>query len=408
MILFNSMGKKPEEFKSREPGKVKIFTCGPSVYQRAHIGNYRTFLYEDTVVRYLEYKGYEVRRAMNFTDIEDKAVSEAVKTNRNVFEQTEPAKNQFFKDLELLNIKKPLMAMASTSVDEAIKIIGILLDKGYAYNYKGDIFFDPLKFKDFGKLYGLDKSRWPKKRIRYKLDTYPGMRWNLGDFILWHKANTESSEAEAVWESPWGPGRPSWNVEDPAMIMQTLGDQVDINCGGIDNIIRHHDYNIAVMESAFGKTYANYYMHGAHLYVDGKKMSKSLGNIYYPGDLVAKGYSGEEVRFFLTAVKHYRKKLNFTDKAFDEAVQKLRLLRSLIAATLRTESAGKTGLAGRLRGAFEKAMDNDLAVAAAVDALIKELKAGPASHTEERREIKEVLEKIDGVLQFALAAADKK
>jgi len=398
------MGKQLQQFNSREAGKVKVFTCGPSVYLRAHLGNYRTFLYEDILVRYLEYKGYEVTRAMNFTDIEDKAVEAANQAGLNVFAQTEPAKEQFLKDLQLLKAKKPIIINASDSINEIIKLIEILLAKGVAYNDKGSIFFDPLKFEQFGKLYGREKlmARWPKKRMQYKLDTYPGMRWNLGDFILWHKANNKNSAAAAVWDSPWGKGRPSWNVEDPAIIKQALGEQVDINCGGIDNIIRHHDYNIAIMEAASGKTYANFYLHGAHLYIDDKKMSKSLGNIYYPEDVVKQGYSGEDIRYFLTAVKHYRQRLNFTKANFAEAGSNLKNFKTLIKEALSNKSNQPSGLAGKLELAFSQNMDNDLAVAKAIKAMTLTLKQNKTIAANEEAKVITTLNKINTVLQLDL------
>ena len=185
--LYNSMGKQLQVFHPVNPEVVNIFTCGPSVYQRAHIGNFRTFTFEDVLVRYLEYSGCKVRRGMNFTDIEDKAVLEAEKRHTTVKRLTEENIKSFLDEMFLLKIKKPdYLPRASRSVDEAVKIIKGLVACGAAYWHRGDVYFDPLKFKGFGKIYGLDMSRWPKTKRRFSKDTYPGMRWNLGDFILWH------------------------------------------------------------------------------------------------------------------------------------------------------------------------------------------------------------------------------
>ena len=176
---------------------------------------------------------------------------------------------------------------SSTSVEQAVYLIRKLLEKGCAYRHKGDIFFDPLKFEGFGKLFRLDMSKWPKTRKRFKQDTYPGRRWNLGDFILWHGCRKGD---KVCWDTEIGRGRPSWNIQDPAMISETMGYSLDIFCGGIDNLYRHHDYNIAVMESVSGKELSRYWLHGQHVLVGGKKMSKSLHNIVYPEDLLAQGF----------------------------------------------------------------------------------------------------------------------
>ena len=187
LTLYNTLTRKKEEFKPREKGKVKIFTCGPSLYQRPHLGNYRTFLYEDILVRYLEYLGYDVERVLNFTDIEDKAVKVAEAEGMDIAELTERVANTFYEEAELLRIKPPTHnPRSSTSVDQAVFLIKELLKNEIAYWHDGDVFFDPLKFPEFGRLFGLDMSRWPKEKKRFKKDTYPGMRWNMGDFVLWH------------------------------------------------------------------------------------------------------------------------------------------------------------------------------------------------------------------------------
>jgi cysteinyl-tRNA synthetase len=183
--LFNTFGKKIETFKPVNPDQVSIFTCGPSVYQRPHIGNMRTFLFEDLLVRYLEYLGYNVKRGMNLTDVEDKAISEAKKEHLSVQKLTDRNIKMFVGEMKLLKVKVPdLLPRASDHVDQAVRIILDLLERGMAYWYRGNIYFDPLKYQGFGKLFGLDMSRWPKSRKRFHKDTYPGIQWNLGDFIL--------------------------------------------------------------------------------------------------------------------------------------------------------------------------------------------------------------------------------
>lgn len=348
------MSRTKETFRPRADHEVKIFTCGPSIYRRPHIGNYRTFLYEDILVRYLLYKGYKVNRVINFTDVEDKTISEAIDRQKKISEVTNEVAAHFYSETKLLRIKTPAkIPTSATSVNQAAKIIKILIDKGFAYWYEGDVFFDPLKKKDFGKLYRLDMKNWPKKKVRFKHDTYNGNRWNRGDFILWHGYKEGDI---AFWDTEIGKGRPSWNIQDPAMITENLGNEVDINCGGIDNIYRHHDYNIAIMEALSGTTYANYYLHGEHLIVDGKKMSKSAGNIFYPDELIAgEGVRPEHLRFFLTATKHYRKKLNFTKEHFSKQSAHLDEVRALIAqltggAATRAGAASPTREAARVGG----------------------------------------------------------
>jgi cysteinyl-tRNA synthetase len=407
-MLYNSMSRSKEVFRPREDRRVKVFTCGPSTYRRPHVGNYRTFLYEDVLVRYLEYKGYEVQRVINFTDVEDKMLEEAVQEGRRPQAIAAEVGRRFLRETSRLRVKLPAqIARASESVPQAVSLIQRLLDQGVAYWYRGNVFFDPLKVKDFGKLYRLDMTRWPKRKVRFKKDTYNGLRWNRGDFILWHGYNNGDL---SVWDTAIGKGRPSWNIQDPAMITEHLGEQVDINCGGIDNIYRHHDYNIAIMEALSGKRYANYYLHGAHLYVDGKPMSKSRGNIVYLEELEAKGYRPYHVRFFLIYA-HYRQRLNLTEARIDRAARQLDGLRSLVAE-LRAgggRGAGDLRLArllARLPEEFERGMDDDLNVGAAVNALsalLREIRDSfhplpPAAA--ERLEAE--LARIDGVLQVLL------
>jgi len=371
LMLTNSLTRKLEKFQSNEPKKVKMWTCGPSIYLLPHIGNYRTFLYEDILNRYLEYLGYDVERALNVTDIEDKAIAEAEKERVTLKELTEDNTKVFLDELQKLGAKMPThFTKSSLSVEEAVKIIEALLKKSYAYWYHDNVYFDPLKFKDFGKLYGLNMKRWPKEKRRFHKDTYPGNRWNLGDFILWHGYH----EGEKVyWQTSLGKGRPAWNIQDPAMVSQTLGYKVDIYCGGVDNLIRHHDYVKAIMESLTDERFAYYWLHGEHLFVDGKKMSKSRGNIIYPKDLVERGCQWQHIRFFLIN-GYYRKRLNYTHKKFEKACNRLHVFKEMVKKLQSVKTTGKSNgktkrLVARLKRDFEEQMDNDLHVKKAFDAL---------------------------------------
>ncbi|MGD0400703.1 MAG: class I tRNA ligase family protein [Syntrophobacteraceae bacterium] len=411
--LYNTMTRQKEPFRpenGRARGVVRMFSCGPSIYSPPHIGNYRTFIWEDLLQRYLEYQGYEVKRVINLTDIEDKAVEEAQEHGLPVGELTGAIAGRFIEEARLLRIKLPeRIPRSSTSVQQAVYLIRKLIEKGYAYRYKADIFFDPLKFKDFGKLFRLDMSKWPKTRKRFKRDTYPGLRWNLGDFILWH--GCEAGD-EVCWDTEIGRGRPSWNVQDPAMISETLGYCLDIFCGGIDNLYRHHDYNIAVMESVSGKELARYWLHGQHVLVDAKKMSKSLHNIVYPGNLIEQGFSWEQIRFYLLS-RQYRKKLNLSMDGVRAASSKLDALRAMTRdLSIPGEKTERiidnetvSSLTEDLTASFDAGMNDDLDTPSALEGLFGAVQRLHFLHkigrigTEQTRTIEERLRKADSVLQ---------
>jgi cysteinyl-tRNA synthetase len=407
--LYNTLTQKTEPFQPREDKQVKMYTCGPSTYQPAHIGNYRTFLFEDIVQRYLEYLGYKVTRLITLTDVEDKAIQQAKKEGITVEELSSKNEKIFFADFKLLRIKTPDYSVrASTAVDQAAALISKLVDCGIAYHYcyKGEnnVYFDPLKFKGFGKLAHLDMNKWPKKRRRFHKDTYPGTPWNMGDFILWHGC----PQSDICYRTPIGTGRPAWNIQDAAIVTKNLGFEIDVACGGIDNLVRHHDYNIAIAEAVSGKQFSRFWLHGAHLYVDGEKMSKSKGNVYYPKDLAAKGYSGEQVRFFLI-YGCYRETLDFTFEKFDAAAKRLANLRRMILEMQKTkpsasaESEKARELSGKIVTVFEEAMNDSLDVKKAFDSLceiVAELyglreKIG----VKDKEELTENLRRVDSVLQ---------
>lgn len=409
--LYNTMTRSVEEFVPGSPGKTSIFTCGPSTYLRPHIGNYRTFLYEDIVVRYLAYLGFDVRRVINFTDVEDKTIVEAENQGRNVADITNEVHRHFFEETELLRIRlPPEIPRSSTSVDQAVEIIQALLESEHAYWFEGDVFFNPLSFDGFGKLYRLDMSTWPTSKVRFKKDTYNGNRWNRGDFILWHGHKNDNQNV-IYWESDIGKGRPAWNIQDPAMILQQIGTQIDINCGGIDNIYRHHDYNIAVMESYSGKRFAKYYMHGAHLIVDGSRMSKSRRNILYPEDVVDREFTYSHLRFFLTH-SHYRKQLNFTRARFRDSAKRLGSVKSRLERILASTSQNATTphsvnqIVDEIEPVFQSHMNNDLRLGDAFEAFATQLSTiedetqGVGISNATRDRINSVVSRIDDVFGF--------
>jgi cysteinyl-tRNA synthetase len=410
LCLYNTLTRKTDQFKPLEDMLVKMYTCGPSTYQRAHIGNYRTFLYEDILQRYLEYLGYTVTRLITLTDVEDKAIAEAKKEQLSVEELTQRNEIVFFRDFELLKIKVPdYTVRASTVVDQSATLIRTLVEKGYAYWHRHEgaenAYFDPLKFKGFGKLAHLDMSKWPRKKRRFHLDTYPGTPWNRGDFVLWHGCKKGES---VCWDTEIGRGRPAWNIQDAAMVTKHLGFAIDVACGGIDNLVRHHDYTLAVAEAVSGKAFARFWLHGVHLLVDGKKMSKSRGNVYYPADLMAKGFREDHVRFFLI-YGQYREKLNFTWEKLAETSRKLDAFKGMVEDLEKAGAVNSSGTAKRLAvrivSSFEACMDDDLGVKAAFDELfsvvsaLHEVKKQGKLGSEDAKAAVANLKKVDSVLQ---------
>jgi cysteinyl-tRNA synthetase len=399
--LFNTFGKHIETFQPVHKETVTVFTCGPSVYQHSHIGNFRTFLFEDIVVRYLEHLGYQVERGMNITDIEDKAIKEAENRGTSVKALADQNIETFLKEIGGLRIKNPdFLPRASEAIDRAVEIIERLVDLKIAYWHDGNCYFDPLNYPGFGELYGLDMQKWPKHKKRFHKDTYPGMRWNRGDFVLWHGYQEGDRE---YWDTRIGKGRPAWNIQDPSMISQHFDETLSIYCGGIDNLIRHHDYTRAVLESIRPYPMAKYWLHCHHLHVDGKKMSKSIGNILYTDNLLEKGYDLSEIRFFLI-YGHYRKKLNYSDKHMESVTKRLRRFKEQVkkieniadhTTDADTESARK------INDAFQERMDDDLDVKGAFDKvadLVSRIDTQNLSPTEASRIIK-ALKEVDEVLQ---------
>jgi len=401
--LYNSMGKKLEPFRPVNKKYVAMFTCGPSVYQKSHIGNFRTFLFEDVLARYLEFSGYKIVRGMNFTDIEDKAIQEAERQKTTVLRITEKNIRIFLNEMNLLRMKPPeFLPRASECIHETAAIIQVLLNKQYAYRYRGNVYFDPLRFRGFGKLYGLDMSEWPVKKRRFHKDTYPGIQWNLGDFILWHGYKEGD---RYFWDTQIGRGRPSWNVQDAGIVSKYFDETLSLYCGGIDNLFRHHDYSLAIIESVRPHQMARFWLHCHHLFVNGQKMSKSRKNIIYSDSLRKYGYSMSEIRFFLI-YGHYRERLDYSDRGMKSAVERLRTFRAAVRKfgelPYRKASPEKQ-ISQRLKKVFTEHMDNNLRVRDAFDGLygiitnasISDLNTGEASGVVKTlREIDEVFQVI--------------
>lgn len=350
------------------------------MYQLPHIGNYRTFLFEDILQRYLEYLGYDVERMMAITDVEDKSIAQAEMEGRSLENLSDENCEAFLGVMAKLGARIPdHLPRSSTTIDQAVDLIEDLLRKGFAYWHKHEgrrnVYYDPTRFSGFGSLYGLDMGDWPSKKRRFHRDTYPDRRWNRGDFILWHGY----TEGDGVyWSTRLGKGRPAWNIQDPAMIAKHLDFRADIACGGEDNLIRHHDYVKALVESVTGKTFSHYWLHGAPLTIEGKEMSKSEGNIVYPRDLVGGNRNWKHVRFYLIN-SHYRKELDFTPAEYDRVSERLDAFRQMtrrlghISSAPRHSDPEVTKLVTALTTGFETRMNDDLHIGEAFKVLVDTL-----------------------------------
>lgn len=315
--FFNTLTRETGEFQPLEPGRVRMYTCGPTVYNYAHIGNFRAYAFEDLLQRHLEFRGFAVNRVMNLTDVDDKTIRGCQAAGVALADFTAEFKRAFFEDLETLRIKRADHFPEATSPVHIKRMIGMittLVERGHAYRADdGSVYFRISSFPNYGQLahINLEELR-PSGRV--SSDEYE--KEQIGDFALW-KAWTEADGA-VFWESPWGRGRPGWHIECSAMATGILGPQLDIHCGGEDNIFPHHEAEIAQSESVTGQPFTRVWMHCKHLQVEGRKMSKSEGNFFTLRDLLDKGYTGREVRYVLLSVK-YREPLNFTFESLDAA-----------------------------------------------------------------------------------------
>ncbi|MCD6414993.1 MAG: cysteine--tRNA ligase [Candidatus Diapherotrites archaeon] len=314
--VFNTLGRKKMVFKPIEKGKVRMYSCGPTVYDVPHIGNYRSFLMSDMIRRYLEFKGYKVKLVMNLTDIDDKTIKRSGEEGLGLREFTDRYIQLFFEGLDSLNIKRAtIYPRATETVPQMIELIKKLFEKGLAYEGKDAVYYSIAKFPGYGKLSGIDLSQ-VKAGARVAVDEYD--KEHPGDFALWKKSSPEEIKRGIYFESPWGKGRPGWHIECSAMSMAYLGETIDIHTGGVDLVFPHHENEIAQSEGATGKPFVHYWLHGEHLLVNGAKMSKSKGN-YFTLETLLKRYTPDEIRYFFL-LAHYRDKLNYTESAMKNAV----------------------------------------------------------------------------------------
>jgi cysteinyl-tRNA synthetase len=367
MHVYNTMSRQLEEVVPLEDNHIRLYTCGPTVYNAAHIGNFRTYVFEDLLRRYMKYCGFRVTQVMNLTDVDDKTIRGTREAGVTLRDYTQTYKDMFFEDVKTLNIEAAEHYPAATDhVPEMIDLISRLLEKGLAYQSDdGSLYFSIAKFNDYGRLARIDTSGL-RSGARVAQDEYE--KESASDFALW-KAWTEE-DGDVVWDSPWGRGRPGWHIECSAMSMKYLGESFDMHTGGVDNMFPHHDDEIAQSEGATGKPFVKYWLHSAHLVVDGKKMSKSLGNFYTLREVMERGYQGREVRYVLLGA-HYRQSLNFTFEAVEAARASLARLDEFGDRLREFKAAGK-GLpawAEKAKAGFEAALNDDLNIAEALGSL---------------------------------------
>ncbi len=361
--LYNTLTRKKENFKPLLPKKVGMYTCGPTVYDYAHIGNLRTYIFNDVLKRSLEFLGFDVTHVMNITDIDDKIIKKCKTQRISLKDFTRKYENIFFEDLNELNVKKPTNILRATgSIKEMVNLIDTLLEKGIAYKTSDGIYFDISKSKDYGKLAKLDKVK--KSKARISNDEYD--KKNIQDFALWKFYTKE--DGENFWNASLGKGRPGWHIECSAMSMKILGNTFDIHTGASDLIFPHHTNEIAQSEAATGKPFVKYWLHTGFLNMKDQKMSKSLGNILNLKRLKEKGFSPLDYRY-LTLGTHYKERLIFSIENMQSARTSLKRAKNIISGL---ENDGKTNK--KYLGDFEKAINNDLDMPKALQVLWKLLR----------------------------------
>lgn len=364
--LYNTLTRKVEVFNPIKKGSVGFYTCGPTVYDFAHIGNFRAYISQDILRRYLEFKGYKVKQVTNLTDVDDKTIKNSRKEGISLEKYTAIYKKAFFEDIETLNIKKAeIYPEATKHIPEMLALIDKLFKKKIAYI--GDdscVYYNIKNFKDYGKLSHLKMDEL-KAGARVKQDEYE--KENAQDFALW-KAWDEN-DGDVAWDSKYGRGRPGWHIECSAMSMKYLGETFDIHAGGVDLIFPHHENEIAQSEGATGKKFVNYWVHNEHLLVNGKKMSKSLGNFYTLRDLLGQGRTPKAIRYLLLAT-HYRQQLNFTLEGLESAENSVKRLLDFMALLKNVkkekESKEVEKLINEAKKGFEDAMDDDMNISKAL------------------------------------------
>ena len=372
--FYNTLAGKVEEFQPLEDNRVRFYTCGLTVYDYGHVGNYRTFIFQDILRRFLKYRGYEVLHVMNLTDVDDNTIRTSQAAGMSLREYTNRFIEAFEVDRQLLNMDHPeIVVRATDHIDDMVQLIQKLEEKGFAYRSDGSVYFRVDRFKAYGKL---SKTDFSGIRAGARVDTDKYDKADARDFVLWKAAK----KGEPFWPTPLGPGRPGWHIECSVMSMKYLGETFDIHSGGSDLIFPHHENEIAQSEAATGKLFVRFWLHAEHLIVNGEKMSKSLGNFFTLRDLIAKGYKPTAIRYLLASVP-FRKPLNFTFDGLHQAQQSLDRLRNFrYRLTMEKFPAGENSelhtRAQAARQSFEEALDDNLNTAEALAAVFDLVRDG--------------------------------
>lgn len=405
--FYNTANRQKETVVPLVPGHIRMYTCGPTVYNFAHIGNFRTYVFEDLLRRTLKLFGYNVTQVMNLTDVDDKTIKGAIANHVSLDAFTRPYKDAFFEDLRTLNIEPIEHYPAATDyISSMIEMIKVLLDKEIAYvGGDGSIYYSIEKFPHYGCLSHLNlKDLQAGASERVASDEYE--KEHLADFVLW-KSFDQERDGQIFWESPFGPGRPGWHLECSAMAIELLGETIDIHVGGIDNMFPHHENEIAQSEAFSGKSFVKLWMHSEHLLVDQKKMSKSLGNFYTLRDLLKKGFSGPQIRYLLLQT-HYKTQLNFTFQGLEATKSSLQRLNDFIQRLIEIDQEGSDNkvkdFCDKVLFAFSEALADDLNISVALATLfdfVREVNGMCDAKTVNRSEaqnIIQLLKRLDSVL----------
>jgi cysteinyl-tRNA synthetase len=402
--FFNTLTRTKESFIPIENGKVKMYTCGPTVYDFSHIGNFRAFVFEDLLRRWLEYRGFKVTQVMNLTDVDDKTIRGSREQGVPLNAYTEPYVKAFFEDTARLNIQKAeYYPRATEHIPEMVALVKKLLEKGYAYRGKdGSIYYDISKFKDYGKLAKI-KVEELKIGARVRADEYA--KEEARDFALWKAWDQE--DGDVFWDTEVGKGRPGWHIECSAMSMKYLGETLDIHCGGVDNLFPHHENEIAQSEAVTGKKFVNYWLHNEWLLSEGRRMAKSFHNYYTISDLMKKGYAPKTVRYLLLAT-HYRQQFNFTLEGLEAAKGAVERLTNFMHRLVDSDGKGSGERielpTKRVQEDFSEAMDDDLGINVALAALfnfvreVNNLLGDNMLSKEEAQQVYSLMMKFDRVL----------
>lgn len=408
--FYNTLTRHKDDFQALEAGRVRMYTCGPTVYNHQHIGNYRAYIFEDLLRRYLTYCGYAVTQVMNLTDVDDKTIRDAQQAGMALRDFTAIYTRAFFEDLRTLNIEPAEVYPAATDhIPEMVAIITQLQARGYTYNLDGSIYYRIDRFPDYGKLSHLEAEAL-QSGASGRVDSDEYAKDDVRDFALWKAWTPE--DGDVYWETELGKGRPGWHIECSAMSMKYLGHHFDIHTGGEDNIFPHHENEIAQSEAATGEPFVNYWLHCRHLLVDNLKMSKSLGNFYTLRDLIDQGFKPKGLRYTLLSI-HYRQPLNFTLEGLHAAAQSVQRLLDFMQHLHTAQGQGfdVQALLVETQQRFEAALDDDLNIAGALGAIfemVREVNRAIAQHqlsAAAAQQVAALMQRFDTVL--GLLATDE-